>query len=105
MIPIILQHGLFGFDEFRIGKLRYSYFNGIDRAIEARGHPLIVSRVHPTSSIETRAIQLKETIENRLEGYTGRVLIFAHSMGGLDARHMICHLDMAHRVAALARQR
>jgi triacylglycerol lipase len=99
--PIILQHGLFGFDELRVGKLRYGYFHGIDRAIEARGHPLIVSRVHPTSSIEMRARQLKETIEQRLAGYGGKVVIFAHSMGGLDARYMISKLDMAHRVGAL----
>lgn len=101
MTPIVLQHGLFGFDEIRVGKLRYGYFHGIDRAIEARGHPLILARVHPTSSIEARAIKLKETIENRLERYRGKVVIFAHSMGGLDARYMISRLGMADRVGAL----
>jgi len=101
LTPIILHHGLFGFDEFRIGRFRYSYFNGIDRAIEARGHPMIVSRVHPTTSIEMRAIELKHTIDKRLENSGDKVIIFAHSMGGLDARYMISRLDMAHRVAAL----
>ena len=33
--------------------------------------------------------------------YRGKVLIFAHSMGGLDARYMIAKLGMADRVAAL----
>ena len=55
MTPIVLQHGLFGFGDFKVGTLRVSYFNGIDRALEERGHPLIISRVHPTGSIELRA--------------------------------------------------
>jgi triacylglycerol lipase len=101
LTPIVLQHGLFGFDEIRIGKLRYGYFNGIDRAIEARGHPLVISKVHPTSSIEMRAKQLKETIDQRLSGYVGKVVILAHSMGGLDARYMISKLGMDDRVSAL----
>lgn len=83
----------------KLGKLRFSYFNGIDRAIESLGHPLIVSRVHPTGSIERRARQLKETIER--QAGTERVVVFAHSMGGLDARYMISRLGMGDRVSAL----
>jgi len=30
-----------------------------------------------------------------------KVHLFAHSMGGLDARHMITHLGMANRVRTL----
>jgi triacylglycerol lipase len=99
MIPVVLHHGLFGFGDFKLGPLKMSYFRGIDTAIAARGHPLIIPRVHPTGSIARRAQQLKETLlEN---GNGARVVIIAHSMGGLDARHMITHLGMADRVAAL----
>jgi triacylglycerol lipase len=99
MIPIVLHHGLFGFGDFKIGPLRMNYFKGIDEAIAGRGHPLIVPRVHPTGSIILRARQLKETL---LEQANGRkVIIIAHSLGGLDARHMITHLGMAERVEAL----
>jgi triacylglycerol lipase len=101
--PIVLQHGLFGFGNFGIGNLRLSYFHKIDRALSRRGHPLIVSQVHPTGSIEKRAAQLKRTIIEQcdLQKINERVVIVGHSMGGLDARYMITHLGMADRVAAL----
>jgi triacylglycerol lipase len=122
--PIVLSHGLFGFGELSLGKFKLSYFNRIDRALASRGFPVIVTRVHPTGSIERRAQQLKSSILKHLrslgrsttktpdgattdndaaddDGCAGRVIIFAHSMGGLDARYMISRLGMADRVAAL----
>jgi triacylglycerol lipase len=142
-MPIVLSHGLFGFGELAVGKFKLSYFNRIDRALTTRGHPIIVTRVHPTGSIERRAQQLKSSILKHLRSQSrsterraalpttdkprrpakreadelevelngdddgdagdcdGRVVIFAHSMGGLDARYMISRLGMANRVAAL----
>jgi triacylglycerol lipase len=46
---------------------------------------------------------LKQTIisQSDKQGIRRRVLIIAHSMGGLDARYMLAHLGMADRVAAL----
>jgi triacylglycerol lipase len=103
--PIVLQHGLFGFGELQLGALKFGYFHGIDRAFAERGHPVIISRVHPTGSIELRARQLKATLLKQLKSLKcaadQRVVIFAHSMGGLDARYMITHLGMNDRVAAL----
>jgi triacylglycerol lipase len=125
--PIVLSHGLFGFGEMSLGKFKLSYFNRIDRALKARGFPIIVTRVHPTGSIERRAQQLKSSILKHLRSQSrsteqraalatadnpnharddagdcdGKVVIFAHSMGGLDARYMISRLGMADRVAAL----
>jgi triacylglycerol lipase len=104
MTPIVLHHGLFGFSEIGIGKLKLSYFHRIDRAIAERGHPVILSRVHPTGPIERRAAELKETILKQLailKCSDQRVVIFAHSLGGLDSRYMISKLGMAERVAAL----
>src|SRR3954470_5315806 len=101
MTPIVLQHGLFGFSDIGVGKLKMTYFNRIDRAIAARGHPLIIPRVHPTGSIAKRAAMLKREIISKATGDKQRVVIFAHSMGGLDARYMISRLDMEDRVAAL----
>jgi triacylglycerol lipase len=105
MIPIVLHHGLFGFGDIAVGPVKFAYFRGIDRALVGRGHPLIVSRVHPTGSIERRARQLRDNIVAGLRdsGLSDRqrVLIIAHSMGGLDARYMINKLGMDDRVAAL----
>ena len=104
MHPIVLHHGLLGFGDINLGPVKIRYFRGIDRAITGRGHPLIVSRVHPTGSIERRAGQLRDNIIAGLKD-TGRekdrVIIVAHSMGGLDARYMINKLGMDDRVAAL----
>ena len=90
MLPIVLHHGLLGSGDIAIGPVKLSYFRGIDRANAARGHPIIVSRVHPTGSIELRARQLKVNVLRGLKQLSlprdTRVLVIAHSMGGLDAR-------------------
>ena len=108
--PIVLQHGFLGVGDFTVGPfcglgpLRLSYFHRIDRAIADRGHPLIVPRVSPAAGIHTRAGQLKRAILDgldRLGKPKDRVVIVAHSMGGLDARHMVSKLGMADRVSAL----
>ena len=104
MIPIILHHGFMGYGDLAVGPLRLSYFRGIDRMIRGRGHPLVVSQVSPSGPIELRARQLKENILRGLKplGCEGeRMLILAHSMGGLDARFMIQNLGMDDRVAGL----
>lgn len=105
MLPIVLHHGIFGYDRMRIGPLGWSYFGGgIHEVFTGRGHPLIVSRVAKTAPIAVRARQLKEAVLDQLRSCSrpnDRVVIFAHSMGGVDARYMISKLGMAHRVAAL----
>jgi triacylglycerol lipase len=104
VLPIVLHHGLMGLGNIELGPVKLHYFRRIDRAIAGRGHPLIVSRVHPTAGIATRARQLKETILRQLD-ILGRprdkVIILGHSMGGLDARYMISRLGMEDRVEAL----
>ena len=104
MRPLVLHHGIFGFGDFHIGPVTLGYFQGIDRALAKRGFPLIVTKVHPTAGVVTRARQLKEQILANLkrDGMPReRVIIIAHSMGGLDARYMISKLGMDDRVAAL----
>src|SRR3954470_21097185 len=103
-IPILLHHGLFGYDELRFGPLRVRYFPGIDRALTDRGHPIFVSRVSPTAGVATRARHLKTLLTTYLEQMpreNRRVIIVAHSLGGLDARYLISHLGMNDQVAAL----
>jgi triacylglycerol lipase len=104
MTPIVLHHGLLGYDEFRVGRFRLPYFLGIDRAISDRGYPLVISRVHPTGGIERRARELKQVILRQLKALDrekDKVVILAHSMGGLDARFMLARLGMADNVKAL----
>lgn len=102
-IPIVLHHGFMDVINFHVGRLDFHSFQGIDSALAGAGHPILRTRVHPTGSIERRATAMKQQIlaglKNREPGT--KVLIIAHSMGGLDARYMISRLGMADRVAGL----
>ncbi len=104
LMPVVLHHGLFGVGDMKIGMLKLSYFRGIDRAIEQRGHPLIVTWVHPSSSVEKRAGQLKENLIRQLTAMgrpRDKVILIGHSMGGLDARYAVARLGLAENVAAI----
>lgn len=96
--PVVLIHGLFGFDEVAIGTARHAYFKGIGPALEAEGRQVVHVRLPAVGSIERRAEVLAASVRD-LEGR--RVIALAHSMGGLDARHAIARLGLAGRVAAL----
>ena len=104
MTPIVMHHGLFGHANWQFGPLKWMYYRGIDRAVAARGYPVILPGVHPTASVGQRAGELKGMILRRLTEMNcrdERIVILAHSMGGLDARYMLTHLGMAERTAAL----
>ncbi len=104
MLPVVLHHGLFGTGDVRVGPVTLSYFRGIDRAISGRGHPVIVTKVHPSSSVENRARQLKENVLRSLSAIgraKQKVILIGHSMGGLDARYAVARLGLAEHVAAV----
>ncbi|EXJ66372.1 triacylglycerol lipase [Cladophialophora psammophila CBS 110553] len=96
--PIVLAHGLMGFDELRLaGDLLpgISYWRGIKEAFQAHGIKCITASVPRTASIPERAAALMDQIAHRLSqvGEDGKEInIVAHSMGGLDARYMISRL-------------
>ncbi|KAI1327208.1 alpha/beta-hydrolase [Xylariaceae sp. FL0255] len=94
--PIVLAHGLLGFAELRLvpGWLpAIQYWRGITDALEANGIRVITTAVPPSASIEERAESLARGIADAANGE--HVNIIAHSMGGLDARHMLSHLHPA----------
>jgi triacylglycerol lipase len=98
--PVVFVHGLFGFDQLRLGRWRLaSYFRDIPDALRAAGNRVLVARVSPTGGIADRAAQLKDFLDRRSPHEP--VHLFGHSMGGLDARYLITHLGMAHRVLSL----
>src|SRR6266536_5459044 len=83
--PIVLAHGLLGFDELRLaGDLLpgVHYWRGIIEAMKANGMEIITAAVPPSGSIEERAKKLGEDIAEKANGKS--VNIIAHSMGGLD---------------------
>ncbi|KUJ18036.1 alpha/beta-hydrolase [Mollisia scopiformis] len=91
--PIVLAHGLLGFDELRLaGNLLpgVQYWRGITEAMRANGIEVILTTVPASASIEERAAKLSQDIATKANGKS--VNIIAHSMGGLDARYMISRL-------------
>ena len=98
--PILLLHGIFGFDQLRMGGLTLTdYFFGIPAALRRAGNHVMVPALSPTGGIADRAGQLRAYLDRHMPAEP--VHIFAHSMGGLDARYLISRLGMSRRVLTL----
>lgn len=97
--PLVLQHGFFGFDN--IGPINYFY--GVAARLRAHGEIVVEAAVEPFASSETRAAQLAQIVDDTL-ATTGacKVVIIAHSQGGLDARALASSLHHGDRIAAIA---
>lgn len=98
--PIVLVHGLMGFDRIDVaGRTVACYFPGILDLLHAAGNRAFSPCLTPTAGIADRARELKDFILRRSPH--DPVHIFAHSMGGLDARYMISCLGMDKHVLSL----
>ena len=92
--PIVLAHGLMGFDELRLaGKWLpgVEYWRGVKQALQQHGCEVITTSVPTTGSIEERAAALHEDIRTKAAGKD--VNVVAHSMGGLDSRYLISRIQ------------
>lgn len=97
--PIILAHGISRFDALanRLFKIDNQdrddglhYFRNIRTHLQERGFVVRHSHVEWARGVDVRAGTLKSEIEKFLaELGAEKVHIVAHSMGGLDARHML----------------
>jgi len=114
-LPIVLAHGIARFDILRqvlLDKLdlderqisdTFAYFKGIATRLRGDGFEVHATSVDFAGSVALRAGQLASQISQILAGRPPvKVHIIAHSMGGLDARHMIVDVPgMADKVATL----
>ena len=86
--PIVLAHGLFGFDRIGVGPVTVAnYFRSLPRYLEAAGNRVLVSQVPPIAGIERRSRVLGRRIAEAFGGEP--VHLIGHSMGGLDARVLL----------------
>jgi triacylglycerol lipase len=86
--PIVLAHGLFGFDRIGVGPFTVaSYFRGLPAWLEAAGNRVLVSQVPPIAGIERRSEVLGRRIRLAFGGQP--VHLIGHSLGGLDARALL----------------
>lgn len=96
--PILLHHGLSGFDS--IGPVNYFY--GIKKDLTHEGETIFETEVAPYQSSAFRGEQLAKLVDKALaETGACRVNLIAHSQGGLDARYMISALGYGDRIGAL----
>lgn len=95
--PVVLAHGILGFDELKLGPLKGQYFKGVEPRLTKLGARVYSFQVHPTAAVASRAGELARAIA-ALDA--PRVNIVAHSMGGLDARFAASRLAPG-RVASI----
>ena len=108
--PIVLAHGLGGFDElFGV----YDYWFGIPGALDDGGATVFVTTVSQLNSTAARGEQLIDQIE-QIVAITGKpkVNLIGHSHGGLDVRYVaavrpdlvasVTSVGSPHKGAALA---
>ncbi len=99
--PIVLAHGLFGYDRIGLGRLTItSYFRGIPSFLCSGSNRIIVTRVPPIAGVKLRALALAEQIE-RVCPRGQPVHVIGHSMGGLDARQLLASPGWCDRILSL----
>lgn len=94
--PIVLAHG------FNASPTNHWGFYRVPEALAEDGHDVFVAVVPPYESPEVRGAALASDIDEALAASGAeKVNVIAHSMGGLDARHVISALGYGDRVASL----
>lgn len=96
--PVVLVHGLLGFATLGLWRVRIAYFRGLVKSFHRRGVPVYTPRLSPLGSVPQRARELADFVRALPHR---RVVLLAHSMGGLDARYAVSKLGIADRVAAV----
>jgi triacylglycerol lipase len=97
-LPVVLVHGLFGFDRIGVPGAKFDYFRGIAKHLGSLGCKAHAVRLPGSASVPERACALVEAIEALPHD---RIDLIAHSLGGLDARYALSHLGLARRVRSL----
>ncbi len=99
--PIVLAHGVCRFDKIWSKALRTDnvnderldnlhYFKGIRTMLAKNGFSVYHSNVSWAADVNTRAEDLRKTLRTIIaKENCEKVNIIAHSMGGLDVRHML----------------
>jgi triacylglycerol lipase len=83
--PIVLAHGLFGFDDI----YGYSYFYQIPEALQADGAQVYVTQVSAVNSSTVRGEQLLKQVEDIIAiSGAKKVNLIGHSQAGQDVRYV-----------------
>jgi len=86
--PIILMHGMGGFDELQEGPIDVTYFNGVVADLAAHGEDLVFTTTAPPYDTSEDRAQVIAPQLLAILAQTGKakVNLVGHSQGGMDAR-------------------
>jgi triacylglycerol lipase len=86
--PIVLMHGMGGFDELQEGPIDITYFNGVVADLAAHGEPLVFTTTAPPYDTSEDRAQVVAVQIAAILAQTGKakVNLVGHSQGGMDAR-------------------
>jgi triacylglycerol lipase len=102
--PILLLHGMAGFEKLNVGPIDVAYFTGVVDDLVAHGEDAYLTVAPPYDTSEVRAAAIAKQIDDIL-ARTGKakVNLIGHSQGGLDARVLASPngLGYADRIASV----
>ncbi len=86
--PIVLMHGMAGFEELNVGPIGVEYWAGIKDELAKVGETEVyVTEVTPYTTSEIRAEEASKQIDAILaKTNKEKVVLIGHSQGGIDAR-------------------
>ncbi len=87
---IVFVHGLLGFSAYSILGKEIQYFRSLHAHLQNDPRQIFFPTLPPNSVIEVRAQALANFLARIC---ADRIDLIAHSMGGLDSRYLIHHLD------------
>lgn len=96
---VVLIHGILGFGSIGLGRARVHYFRRVARRLEARGVGVHVVSLPMLGGVPARGLALLAQLDKLPP--EARLVLVAHSLGGLDARWAIARGGLASRVHAL----
>jgi triacylglycerol esterase/lipase EstA (alpha/beta hydrolase family) len=97
--PIVLLHGMAGSDDYLD---LFSYYFGVEEAMEAEGYDVHVPVVDPFETSEVRALQwITQLDEILLETGSRKLNLMGHSQGGIDGRAIISSAGYGTQIASL----
>ena len=97
--PVVFCHGMLAFSMLKMRMPEaFNCFAPLRDFLSTRGVAVLFPEVAPTAGVAERAASLREQIR---QWTSEPVNVVAHSMGGLDARHMVSRLGMEDQVKSL----
>ncbi len=95
---IVFVHGILGFSSRRIAGKDIFYFRALPPQLQDFPQAIYFPGLPSVGSIEDRARSLAAYLDSlKVEN----IHLIAHSMGGLDSRYLIHHLDQQQRICSL----